>query len=156
MQPGYTAVQPFPNQQAFLPNHSLHQGVDPNSPTTFQQNIQLAQQNVANLQNLARSALSGIQNAYHSGNSRAQTEANIATLKQTIKATADLLVQSGVGALPVLPIPNPGETVTAPSEQQLLSDANHSIKLIYEQLRRNQESAAVVANLLGAPDRGGR
>ncbi|GLB36855.1 hypothetical protein LshimejAT787_0311420 [Lyophyllum shimeji] len=156
MQPGYSAVQPFPNQQAFLPDHSLHQGTDPNSPATFQQNIQLVQQHVAELQNLARSTLAGIQNAYHPGHSPAQSEANIVALKQALKATADLLLQSGVGALPVLPVPGPGETVAAPTEEQLLSDANRSIKLLYEQLRRNQESAAVVANLLAAPDRGGK
>ncbi|KAF8060718.1 hypothetical protein FPV67DRAFT_303736 [Lyophyllum atratum] len=156
MQPGYPSGQPFSNQQGFLPDHSLHQGTDPNSPVVFQQNIQIAQENVARLQNTARSALAGIQNAYHPGNSPVQTEADIATLKQTIKSITELLWQTGVGALPVLPIPGPGETVSAPTEQQMLSEANRSIQSIYEQLKRSQESAAVVANLLGALDRGGR
>ncbi|KAF5376996.1 hypothetical protein D9615_007303 [Tricholomella constricta] len=157
MQPGYSSAQSFPNQQAFtMSDHSLHQGPDPNSPAAFQQNIQIAQEGVARLQNLARSALAGIQNAYHPGNSPAQTEADVATLKQTIQTVTDHLWQSGVGALPLLPIPGPGETSTSPTEQQMLAEANRSIQFIYEQLKRSQDSAAVVANLLGAPDRSTR
>jgi hypothetical protein len=31
-------------------------------------------------------------------------------------------------------------------------DTNRSIQALYEKLKRSQDSAAVVANLLGAPD----
>jgi hypothetical protein len=60
---------------------------------------------------------------------------------------------SGVGALPFLPV-SPAQDVpfVPPSEQQLIVDTNRSIQALYEKLKRSQESAAVVANLLGAPD----
>jgi len=64
VQPNFTSVQAYPNQQNFLPqtlqDHSLHQGTDPNSPEVFKQNLQIVQENVARLQNLARSALAGM------------------------------------------------------------------------------------------------
>ncbi|KAG5650722.1 hypothetical protein H0H81_011269, partial [Sphagnurus paluster] len=78
---------------------------------------------------------------------------DIATLKQTVQSLVDLLSQSGVGALPLLPVPSSTQTVTAPTEQAMLSQANRSIQFIYEQLKRSQDSAAVVANLLGAQER---
>lgn len=55
--------------------------------------------------------------------------------------------QTGVGALPVLPL-----AVAPPMETQLMEDTNRSIQVLYEKLKRSQESAAVVANLLGAPE----
>lgn len=86
----------FSSQPSFLPqtvqDHSLHQGADPNSPEVFKQHIFLIRDNVAQLQNLARSALAGMcvmtgtyqliyllikyisQNAYHTGNNPAETE----------------------------------------------------------------------------------
>ena len=69
-----------------------------------------------------------------------------------------LLRSTGVGALPVLPpTGTQGEQTTPPTEAQLLADANKSIQMLYESLKRKQESAAVVANLLGADHRtGGR
>lgn len=63
------------------------------------------------------------------------------------------MLQSGVGALPLLPIPALGEAMSRPTEQQLLTDVNNSIRLVFEQMKRSQDSAAVVANLLGAADR---
>ncbi|RDB27287.1 hypothetical protein Hypma_004370 [Hypsizygus marmoreus] len=157
MQPSFGAVQSFPsNSGAFLPDHSLHQGTDPNSPEIFKQNIQVAQEHVARLQNLARRALAGIQNAYHPGNSPAQTEADIATLKQTLQTLTDLFWQTGVGALPLLPLGGPDTPVVPPTEQQMMADANRSIQALYEALKRSQDSAAVVANLLGAPDQSAR
>lgn len=46
--------------------------------------------------------------------------------------------------------------MTPPTEAQLLIDANNSIKTLYESLRRKEDSAAVVANLLGVEHRTGR
>jgi hypothetical protein len=54
-------VQSFPNQQTFLPpDHSLHQGADPNSPELFRQNIRIVQEHVVRLQELARRASAGM------------------------------------------------------------------------------------------------
>ncbi|KAF9457364.1 hypothetical protein BDZ94DRAFT_1144569, partial [Collybia nuda] len=127
-------------------------GADPNSPEVFKQHIFLIRENVAQLQNFARNALTGIQNAYHTGNNPAQTEASITALKQTLQMISDMLRNSGVGALPLLPTTGPGAPVIAPTEQQLLIETNQSIQTLYERLNRRQDSAAVVANLLGAPD----
>lgn len=62
-QPAFNSapVQSFPNQQTFLsPDHSLHQGADPNSPELFKQNIQIVQENVVRLRELGESALAGM------------------------------------------------------------------------------------------------
>lgn len=67
--------------------------------------------------------------------------------------------QTGIGALPILPLAGTSPPVVPPTEEQLMEDTNRSIQSLYEQLKRSQESAAVVANLLGAPEhnaRGGR
>ncbi|KAF8218982.1 hypothetical protein L208DRAFT_1377811 [Tricholoma matsutake] len=155
-QPAFNSVpvQSFSNQQPFLPpDHSLHQGADPNSPELFKQNIQLVQENVVRLQELAQRASVGIQHAYHPGNSPIETEANIASVKQTLDVIADIMRQSGVGALPLLPVPSATDiSLAPPSEQQLMFDTNRSIQALYDKLKRSQDSAAVVANLLSAPD----
>jgi hypothetical protein len=45
----------------FLPvQDTLYQGTDPTSPELFKQNLQLAQEHVARLQDLARNALVGM------------------------------------------------------------------------------------------------
>ncbi|KAG6906509.1 hypothetical protein DXG01_013563 [Tephrocybe rancida] len=135
---GFSAESSFPNQQGFLPpEHTLHQGSDPNSPAAFQQNLQIVQERVARLQNLARNTLAGI----------------LDRLKQEIQELSQLMLQSGVGALPVLPMPGPSDAISPPTEQQLLAEVNNSIRFVFEQVKRSQDSAAVVANLLGAPGR---
>lgn len=133
-QPAFNSVpvQSFSNQQPFLPpDHSLHQGADPNSPELFKQNIQLVQENVVRLQELAQRASVGIQHAYHPGNSPIETEANIASVKQTLDVIADIMRQSGVGALPLLPVPSATDiSLAPPSEQQLMFDTNRSIQAL--------------------------
>ncbi|KAG6856807.1 hypothetical protein H0H87_000504 [Tephrocybe sp. NHM501043] len=154
LQTGFSTGPAFPNQQVFLPSEqTLHQAPDPNSPAAFQQSLQNIQERVVRLQNLARSTLARIQNAYHPNNSLMHTEASMRTLKQEIQELSQLMLQSGVGALPVLPMPGPGETISPPTEQQLMTQVNDSIGVLFEQVKRSQDSAAVVANLLGAPDR---
>jgi hypothetical protein len=69
----------------------------------------------------------------------------IESLKQCIQDLYDTLRHSGIGALPLL-APN---SKSIPNEQQLLSDASRSVQVLYETLKRSQDSAAVVANLLG-------
>lgn len=81
--------------------------------------------------------------------------------------------QSGVGALPLLDIPAPSASadptmgsmdiatlgalagvsaaVQVPSEEKLMEDTMNGIKVLFEKQKRTQESANVVANLLGGP-----
>jgi hypothetical protein len=60
---------------------------------------------------------------------------------------------TGVGALPLLPMPTGSDvSSTIPTEQQMMTDTTHAVKILYETLKRSQESAAVVANILSAPD----
>ena len=60
---------------------------------------------------------------------------------------------SGVGALPLLPMPtSPDAPFVSPTEQQLMIDTNQSIQTLYEKLKRGQEASDVVANLLVAAD----
>lgn len=108
--------------------------------------------------------------------------ANIVALKQNLEILADLRyiclfvsltvmiqvlqsVNTGVGALPLLPFPpvpahsnslpndpSPSaEENTVPSEAKMIADASRSIQILFERLKRVQESAGTVANLLQAP-----
>ncbi|KAL4069052.1 hypothetical protein J3A83DRAFT_4063490, partial [Scleroderma citrinum] len=120
---------------------------DPNSPETFKQNIQIALDHVARVNSLARTSLNGIQNAYHAGNTPAQTEADLTALDRSLRTLADFLKQTGVGAYP-LPPSDPTQTAGPPTEQQLIADTSQDVQNHYEKLKRIQESNAVVANLL--------
>ncbi|EPQ51673.1 hypothetical protein GLOTRDRAFT_112444 [Gloeophyllum trabeum ATCC 11539] len=130
--------QPFPE--------SSLQGTDPNSPELFKQNMHIAQELLARISENARSALMSIENAYHPGTSLAQTAAYVTVLKQQIQALVTLMRQSGVGALPLL---TPAMGVMPP-EEQLLADATKGIQFLYEKNKRIQDSAGIVASLLGA------
>jgi len=147
MQSNYPSVASYQNQQNFLPEQSLHQGSDPNSPEIFKQSLQIVQDHITRVQDLAGRALSGIQNAYYPSSNPTQTEADIATLKQTIQVLSDIMRQTGVGALPLLSTP-PNENPTTTTEQQMIGDTTGAIQVLYERLKRSQEGAAVVANLL--------
>ncbi|PPQ70363.1 hypothetical protein CVT26_013797 [Gymnopilus dilepis] len=127
----------------------LHQGADPNSPEVFKNNIRLVHQQVLELQAFARRVLLSIQNAYQPGNSPAHTEADITALKQVLATVIERLRQSGVGALPIIPLPaDPALPPVVPTEKELLESTTSSLRVLYEKLQRSQESAAVVANLL--------
>jgi len=155
----YAPAFPNSNQAAFLPQSLADQSLDPNSPDIFKQNIQLVQQHVARVNSLARSALNGIQNAYRSGNTPSQTEADIAALKENLQILSDLMRQTGVGALPLLPMPSDSSSsepaAVMPTEEMMLADTSRSVQVLYDRMKRSQESAAVVANLLSAPEHGG-
>ncbi|KAI6137319.1 hypothetical protein F5141DRAFT_1209648 [Pisolithus sp. B1] len=84
----------------FLSQESSTSVTDQNSPEAFKQNIQIALDQVARVNALARSGLNGIQNAYQAGNSPAQTEADLIALDQTLHTLADFLKTTGVGAYP--------------------------------------------------------
>ncbi|KAF8843919.1 hypothetical protein BDN67DRAFT_896241 [Paxillus ammoniavirescens] len=123
---------------------------DPNSPETFKQNVQIALEHVARVNSLARSTLHDIQNAYQAENDPAQTEADLTALNQATRTLADFLRQTGVGAYPLPPSNLQSVSPGPPSEQQLIADTAHGVQQLYEQLKRTQESSAVVASLLGA------
>ncbi|KAK6981501.1 hypothetical protein R3P38DRAFT_415155 [Favolaschia claudopus] len=160
LQPNFNAVPQFNPNSAFLPpsssqEHSLHQGgTDPNSPELFQQNMQLVQQSVLQLQEAAKRALDGIQNAYRIGHTPTQTEADLATLNQTLQMVCEQMRQTGVGGLPLLPVTDPNEPPAMPTEEQLMAQTTRAVQVPYEQLKRGQDSAqAVVANLVAGIDR---
>ncbi|KZT25482.1 hypothetical protein NEOLEDRAFT_1133435 [Neolentinus lepideus HHB14362 ss-1] len=129
--------QPFPEPQG---------PVDPNSPELFKHNMHLVQQMLARISETARSALMGIENAYHPHTSPAQTAAFVNSLKQQIQSLMILMRQSGIGALPVLTSGVPK------TEDQLLADATKAIQVLYERHKKIQDSAGIVASLLGASE----
>ncbi|GBE84058.1 hypothetical protein BKA93DRAFT_742269 [Sparassis latifolia] len=135
----------FVPQQPFQPGGAI-QGPDPNSPEVFRQNIQVVQGHVARVQGLARSALSGMEQAYHPSTSPLQTSADLEALKEALLALVDVLRQTGVGALPLAP-PDP---TRAPGEEQLVAETGAAVQALYEGHRRLQESADAVGSLLVA------
>ncbi|KAJ6492243.1 hypothetical protein C8R45DRAFT_192980 [Mycena sanguinolenta] len=159
LQQNFNPVSGFPNNPSFLPQstsqeHSLHQGTDPNSPELFKQNLQLMQQSVLQLQEVAKRALDGIQNAYRTGRTPTQTDADLATLKQTLQMVLEQMRQTGVGGLPLLPVPDGNHPPPAlPTEDQMVAQTTRAIQVLYDQFKRGQDSAAVVANLLSNVDR---
>lgn len=60
--------------------------------------------------------------------------------------------QSGIGALPLLETDTTGQT-EVPTEAQLTEQAGKGVQVYFEKLKRAQESAAVVANLLSSEHR---
>ncbi|KAJ3517031.1 hypothetical protein NLJ89_g758 [Agrocybe chaxingu] len=147
---------PFnPTQQQPFLQDPLIQGADPTSPEVFRQSIANVQEQVIQLQACARRVLSGIQNAYQTGNCPAHTQADISTLKQILALTVEIMRSSGVGALPVLPgATSPGGIPPVPTEQQLTERTQQSLKRFFDQVLRHQESAATAANLLSAENIG--
>ncbi|KAK1225093.1 hypothetical protein PQX77_011962 [Marasmius sp. AFHP31] len=139
---------------------------DPNSVETFKQNIQMILEYVMTTQNVARSALSGITNAYHPGSSSAQTQANLASLQQQLHVISDMMRHSGVGALSLLASPSSPlgssndstlgdvqmsqEPLSPPSEEEMLAQATQSIDVLYDRSKKGQKAADAVGNLLGS------
>ncbi|KAG5220242.1 hypothetical protein IMY05_C4639000100 [Salix suchowensis] len=90
---------------------------------------------------------------------RGLTIADLETLKQSLQFLSDILRQSGVGALPLLPSSRSGRhgvDVAVPSEAQLIVDTTNAVTALYDRLKRKQDGSAVVAGLLTAPEHGQR
>ncbi|KAH9943968.1 hypothetical protein B0H21DRAFT_892514 [Amylocystis lapponica] len=121
---------------------------EPNSGETLKQNMQLAHHHVLRVQSLARSALAGIENAYHPGTNPLQTAADMGALKEALEALEDVVRQTGVGALPI--------EVRDVREEQMVAETAHAVQMLYERHKRIQESAGVVVGLLGAGEQAGR
>jgi len=102
---------------------------------------------------LARTVLSDIQNAYQPGLAPHLTQAHIERLQEQISVTTQTLTQSGVGALPLLPIPAPATPISVlpqiSSEEDLLSSITTGLQILYDNVQKSQENANVVGNLLG-------
>ncbi|KAH6869356.1 hypothetical protein BKA70DRAFT_1131896 [Coprinopsis sp. MPI-PUGE-AT-0042] len=148
----------FPSQQQQDGSNSLNPNtnnlnVDPNSTILFTQNLAHAQREVVRLQTLARQALDGVKNAYHVGYSPEATAEIMVELKSALRNLVNALCQSGVGALPLIaqstPPPTSAKPTVPPSEPELLQIGTKQVQVLYEQLKAKQESAGVVANLLG-------
>ncbi|KAJ3520882.1 hypothetical protein NMY22_g12551 [Coprinellus aureogranulatus] len=159
----------FPTDSLNGLSSSLSSTMDQNSPILFKRNLELVQREVVRVQGLAQQVYSGINGAYLPGMDPMNTkpkltflEGLIAELKQAIEHLTSLLRSTGVGALPLLPpppprtpafadasgLPQPQEGIHVPTEAELLEYANESVKTLYDSLKRKQDSAAVVANLL--------
>ncbi|KAF7304113.1 FAD-binding-3 domain-containing protein [Mycena indigotica] len=135
-----------PYQQAPPAQNTLHGGgADPNAPELFRANVQIVHAEVLRVQELAKRAMDGVRNAYSPGRTPAQTDADLAALKQALEHLAALMRQSGVGGLPLLP----NATAAPPSEDALLGLTTRTLAELYERHKRMQEGAHVVANRLG-------
>jgi hypothetical protein len=113
------------------------------------------------------------QHAYRTGRTPTQTEgtnpfvhgtknfqkffifsADLATLKQTLQMVSEQMRQTGIGGLPLLPVPDDGHPPPAlPTEDEMIAQATRAVQVSYDQLKRGQDSAAVVANLLTSVER---
>ncbi|KAG1814261.1 uncharacterized protein BJ212DRAFT_360096 [Suillus subaureus] len=147
----------FTNASVYMSQSSLHDSIhtvtDPNSPEVLKQNVQIALDHVARIQSLARNCSHDIQNAYQAGNSPAHTTAELAALMQALRTLAEFLRQTGVGAYPMPPAPEPQNASSIPpTEQQLIDTTAREVQVLYERLKRIQESNTVAVNLLGAAD----
>lgn len=61
---------------------------------------------------------------------------------------------TGVGGLPLLPVPDGNHPPPSlPTEDQMIAQTTRAVQILYDQLKRGQDSAAVVANLLTSVDR---
>ncbi|KDQ23522.1 hypothetical protein PLEOSDRAFT_35137 [Pleurotus ostreatus PC15] len=137
----------------------VHQGPDPNSPDTFKENLHLIRDHLERVRRLARTVLHNSREAYKPGIFPYQAEADLETLKQSLQFLSDILRQSGVGALPLLPSSRSGHhgvDVAVPSEAQLIVDTTNAVTALYDRLKRKQDGSAVVAGLLTAPEHGQR
>ena len=75
------------------------------------------------------------------------TTADIESIKQYLSMFTQHLVQSGVGALPMLP-----DGTTPKDEASMLADASAAVKDLYARKQQLEENHSIVAGLLTAPD----
>ncbi|KAG2045602.1 hypothetical protein BDR06DRAFT_965638 [Suillus hirtellus] len=131
------------NASVYMSQSSLHDSIhtDPNSPEVLKQNVQIVLDHVARIQSLALSLLPSYlyhvqlsvrQSAYQAGNSPAHTTGN---------------------AYPMPPAPESQSASSVPPiEQQPINTTAREVQVLYERLKRIQESNTVAVNLLGAAD----
>ncbi|KAI6022230.1 hypothetical protein PISMIDRAFT_689138 [Pisolithus microcarpus 441] len=103
---------------------------DQNSPDVFKQNVQIALDQVARVNELSRSGLNGMQNAYQAGNSPAQTEADLIAFDQALHTLADFLKTTGAGAFPFLPSDTQGAACGPLTEQHLIAEMHREVQFL--------------------------
>lgn len=77
---------------------------------------------------------------------------NLTALRECLKTLDELLYTTGVGSLPLLP-PEATEPFT---EEQLADQANKAISTLFTLHTRMQETAAVAASIMVAPEQAPR
>lgn len=75
--------------------------------------------------------------------------ADIASVKHYLSLFTDHLVQTGVGALPMMP---EGLDATPKDEASLLAEASSSVKDLYARKQQLEENHGIVASLLTAAE----
>jgi len=121
---------------------------DPNSPILFKNNINLVQTQISTVRTLAHEALNAIRGAYQPGSSPAHAAECLAALRQHLGALNELLYTTGVGSLPLLS----SEVAEPFTEEQLAEQANKAISTLFTLHTRMQETAAVAASIMAAPE----
>lgn len=83
--------------------------------------------------------------------------ADTTTLKQALQMLSEFMRHSGVGALPLIPLPTDSGQLVAPvvTEETILADTTKNVGVLYKRMKRNQDSAAVVVSLMGVGESGG-
>ncbi|KAJ7455566.1 hypothetical protein FB451DRAFT_1516322 [Mycena latifolia] len=102
---------------------------------------------------IAVSLANGLVNAHRAGCTPTQTEADqtdLATLKQALQMVTELAHRRR--GLPLLPVPDGNAPVPFPTEAQLIAQTTGAVQVLYDQLKRGQDSVAVVTNLLNSAD----
>ncbi|VDB86592.1 unnamed protein product [Peniophora sp. CBMAI 1063] len=125
--------------------------MDQNSPELLKENMKLVQTHVEHVRSLALATQHGIEKAYSEDMNPVQTAESLQNLRQAISSLQDLLISSGVGALPILP-----EGAPTPTEVQLLDMTTKTHNQVWSARSRAQDASAVVANILSMPDRSHR
>ncbi|KZV74833.1 hypothetical protein PENSPDRAFT_748938 [Peniophora sp. CONT] len=140
---------PFGSGQALA--EASAQALDQNSPELLKENIKRVQTHVELVRSLALATQHAIEKAYSEGMNPAQATESMQALRQAIISLQELLVSSGVGALPLLP-----EGASTPTEAQLLEMTTKAHNQVWTSRSRSQDASAVVANILSMPDRAQR
>ncbi len=76
----------------------------------------------------------------------------LAALRQCLRTLNDVLYTTGVGSLPLLP----PEATEPSTEEQLAEQANKAISTLFTLHTRMQETAAVAASIMAAPEQAPR
>lgn len=78
--------------------------------------------------------------------------ADVSAFQQAMQMLAELLRQTGVGALPI----QPPDLANSPQEDHMVAETTKSVQIMYERYKRMQDSASIVTSLLGAVEPPGR
>ncbi|KAH9997699.1 hypothetical protein BJV74DRAFT_248186 [Russula compacta] len=142
-----------PPPTAFPPS----QPDDPNSPVLFKDNLNLVQTQISTVRSLAHEALNAMCVLILPVARDAWIEPRTCSreswcIEECLRTLDELLYTTGVGSLPLLP-PEATEPFT---EEQLADQANKAISTLFTLHTRMQETAAVAASIMAAPEQAPR